>query len=105
MNIYVGNLPYSTTEAQLTNAFAEFGTVTSVKLITDKATGQAKGFAFVEMENDNEATKAISALNEADFNGRNLRVNEAKPREENGERGHGGGGGFRNRQQRPRNRQ
>ena len=97
MNIYVGNLPYSTTEEQLNSAFSEFGTVTTVKIITDKYTGQAKGFAFVEMADNNEANKAITALNEAEFNGRKIRVNEAKPREDSNR---GGGGGFQNRNKR-----
>jgi len=81
MNIYVGNLPYSITEEDLKDAFAEFGEVSSVSIIKDKFSGQSKGFAFVEMPNDSDADKAINALNEREMQGRNLRVNQAKPRE------------------------
>lgn len=82
MNIYVGNLPYKGTEDQLKALFEQFGTVDSVRIITDKFTGNAKGFAFVEMPNNQEAQKAIDELNGADFEGRNIKVNEARPREE-----------------------
>jgi RNA recognition motif-containing protein len=77
--IYVGNLPFSATEAEVHELFAQYGTVHSVKLITDRETGKPRGFGFVEMERD-EANAAIQALNGADFNGRTLRVNEAKER-------------------------
>lgn len=86
MNIYVGNLPYSISEDDLKNAFAKFGAVTSVKIIMDKATGRSKGFAFVEMENASEGNQAIRSLNETDLNGRNIKVNEARPREESSPR-------------------
>lgn len=80
MNIYVGNLPYSVTDEELRAAFSEFGDVSSVNLITDKFTGQSKGFAFVEMPSNSEADRAIKALNETAFKGRKLKVNQAKPR-------------------------
>lgn len=79
MNIYVGNLAYSVSEQDLVKTFSEFGEVTSAKLITDRDTGKAKGFAFVEMENKSAAIKAISQLNE-----RAMVVNEARPREDRG---------------------
>ncbi len=82
MNIYVGNLPYSVSEDDLKNVFGEFGEVASVSIITDKYSGRSKGFGFVEMSNDSEASEAISSLNESDLKGRNMRVNEAKPRTE-----------------------
>lgn len=78
-SIYVGNLPYSTTNEQMIELFGQFGAVSSVKLINDRETGRAKGFGFVEME-DEEALKAISALDSTEFMGRKLRVNEANPR-------------------------
>jgi len=79
MNIYVGNLPYSVTEDDLQSAFAAFGDVTKVSLITDRETGRAKGFGFVEMASGGD--DAIEALNNTDLGGRNIRVSEAKPRE------------------------
>ncbi|GMT49924.1 MAG: RNA-binding protein [bacterium] len=82
MNIYVGNLPYSATEDDLKGVFAEFGEVASVTLITDKFSGQSKGFGFIEMPNDTEADVAIKELNESDLKGRNIKVNQAKPRED-----------------------
>jgi RNA recognition motif-containing protein len=82
MNIYIGNLDYSVTEADLSRAFGEFGNVSSSNVITDKFTGRSKGFGFVEMPNSSEAAEAISALNDSDLNGRTIKVNEAKPREE-----------------------
>jgi RNA recognition motif-containing protein len=84
MNIYVGNLAYSVSEAELREVFAEFGEVSSVNVITDKFTGQSKGFAFVEMPNNSEADKAIKALNESELKGRNIKVNQARPRSERG---------------------
>jgi RNA recognition motif-containing protein len=87
MNIYVGNLPYTITEDDLKDAFAEFGEVSTVNVITDKFSGQSKGFGFVEMENNSEADEAIKALNESNLKGRNIRVNQAKPRGERTERG------------------
>ncbi|NTW81821.1 MAG: RNA-binding protein [Chlorobiaceae bacterium] len=82
MNIYIGNLDYSVTEADLRNTFGEFGEVSKSNVISDKFTGRSKGFGFVEMPNNNEATEAINALNNSDLNGRTIKVNEAKPREE-----------------------
>src|SRR5690348_16605037 len=94
--IYVGGLPYSATESDLENLFAAQGTVNNVTIITDRYTGQAKGFGFVEMDDDGEAEKAINALNGTQMGGRTLTVNEAKPREDrsrSGGGGYGGGGG------------
>lgn len=91
--IYVGGLPYSTTEAQLNDLFATHGTVQSARIITDKFTGQSRGFGFVEMGSADEATKAITALNGTQFEGRTLTVNEAKPQEPRS--GGGGRGGDR----------
>ncbi len=82
MNLYVGNLSYETSENDLRNVFDEHGTVSKVNVIMDKMTGKSKGFAFIEMENDDEGQKAIEKLNDADLNGRNLKVNLAKPRTE-----------------------
>ncbi len=79
-NLYVGNLPWSTTEAQLRDLFAEYGEVSSAKIIEDRETGRSRGFGFVEMENG--ADQAIESLNGADFGGRNLKVNVAKPKRE-----------------------
>jgi RNA recognition motif-containing protein len=87
MNLYVGNLPYSTTEDDLREAFAAFGEVSSVNLITDKFTGESKGFAFVEMPDNSTADAAIKGLNETAMGGRNLKVNQAKPRGERPSRG------------------
>jgi RNA recognition motif-containing protein len=80
MNIYVGNLPYSVTESDLKEAFSEFGEVSSVTIISDKFSGQSKGFGFVEMPNNSEANAAIKALNESSFKGKNIKVNQAKPK-------------------------
>jgi len=91
--IYVGGLPYSTTEAQLNDLFATHGTVQSARIITDKFTGQSRGFGFVEMGSAEEAKKAITALNGTQFEGRTLTVNEAKPQEPRS--GGGGRGGDR----------
>lgn len=84
MNIYVGNLPYSVTDDELRAAFAEYGAVSSAKIIMDRFSGRSKGFGFVEMDSDSEAEKAIEALNNSDMQGRNLRVNQAKPRPDRG---------------------
>ena len=81
-NIYVGNLAFSTTSEQLSQLFAAYGTVASATVIKDKETNRSKGFAFVEMSTDDEAQAAITALNDQDFQGRKLRINEARPREE-----------------------
>ena len=80
-NIYVGNLPFSTNEIEVRELFEQHGEVHSVNLITDRYTGRLRGFGFVEMEEE-DANKAIEALNDTDFGGRNLRVNEARPRED-----------------------
>lgn len=82
MKLYVGNLPFSSTEDDIRELFSQYGTVTSVSLITDRETGAPRGFGFVEMENG--ANEAITALDNRDFVGRKLRVNEAKPRQEGG---------------------
>ena len=95
--IYVGGLPYSATEQDLENLFASYGTVTSAAVITDKYTGQAKGFGFVEMETDEQADAAIQALNGSQMGGRELTVNEAKPREERPRNSGGYGGRDRDR--------
>jgi RNA recognition motif-containing protein len=81
MKLYVGNLSYDTTEDQVKDLFAGYGTPDSVRLITDRDTGRAKGFGFVEFSNDQEAKAAMSALNGQDLNGRPLTVNEARPQE------------------------
>ena len=81
MNIYVGNLSYSLTESELRDAFAEFGDVSSVNILTDRETGRARGFGFVEMPNQSEGEAAVARLNGKDLGGRALRVNEARPRE------------------------
>ena len=88
--LYVGNLPYETGEAELQDLFAQAGTVESVKVMRDMATGRARGFAFVEMSTDDEAQKAITTLNAHQIGGRGLTVNEARPKPEYA----GGGGGF-----------
>lgn len=80
MNIYVGNLAYSVTEEDLKKAFEAFGKVDRVSIITDKFSGQSKGFGFVEMSGDKDAEQAIKALNGTDLKGRNIKVNEAKPK-------------------------
>jgi RNA recognition motif-containing protein len=101
MNIYVGNMHFSLTNEDVNNLFSQFGSVTSAKIINDKVTGRSKGFGFVEMENDDDARKAIAGLNESEVMGRKLIVNEARPQEQRsgggggGYRGGGGGGGYR----------
>jgi RNA recognition motif-containing protein len=82
VNIYIGNLAYSITGDDLRDSFGEFGEVSSANVITDKFSGQSKGFGFVEMPDDGDAEKAIEALNEQPLGGRSVRVNQAKPREE-----------------------
>ncbi len=94
--LYVGGLPYATTENELEDLFAEHGTVESVRVITDRMTGRSKGFGFVEMGSQAEAEAAIEKLNNFELEGRTLVVNEAKPREKRGSFG-GGGGQRRNR--------
>lgn len=90
--LYVGSLPYSFTDQQLQDLFAQHGTVTSAKVIADRFTGRSRGFGFVEMSTPEEAQKAIAALNGTDCQGRALVVNEAKPQEKR-DRSWGGGGG------------
>src|SRR5215471_7630395 len=96
--LYVGNLSFQTTEQDISDLFSQVGTVESVSLITDRDTGRSKGFAFVEMS-QSDADNAINRFNGQDLNGRNLTVNEARPREERGGGGRGGGrgggGGYR----------
>ena len=94
--LYVGNLPFSATDDSLRELFAQAGQVESAKIITDRDTGRSKGFGFVEMSTDKEASDAITKFNGVDFEGRSLTVNEARPmapREGGGGRGFGGGGG------------
>jgi cold-inducible RNA-binding protein len=95
MNIYVGNLSFDATEADLENAFAEFGEVTTVNIVKDRDTGRPRGFAFVEMRDTASGKQAIQNLNEQQIAGRNVTVNEAKPRENRGGGGSGGRGGKR----------
>ena len=92
MNIYCGNLPYNVVEEDLKEIFEDYGNVSSVKIIADKLTGRSKGFGFVEMDNDDEARKAIEELNNAELSGRNIKVNESRPRSNDSR----GGGGRRN---------
>lgn len=93
MSIYVGNIPYSITEEQMSDVFSEYGTVKRVYLPTDRETGRMRGFGFVEMASETEEDKAIETLDGAEWMGRELRVNKARPRE-NQNRG-GGGGNYR----------
>ena len=95
MNIYVGNLSFDATEADVENAFGEFGDVQSVNIIKDRDTGRSRGFAFVEMRDNQAGQEAIEGLNEQQIAGRNVTVNEARPRAERS--GGGGGGGGRGR--------
>jgi RNA recognition motif-containing protein len=89
MSIYVGNLSYEITQEHLSQTFAEYGTVRRIQLPTERETGRLRGFAFVEMSSDEEEAKAIEALDGAEWMGRDLKVNKAKPKEDRG----GGGGG------------
>jgi RNA recognition motif-containing protein len=82
MNIYIGNLPYSVTDGDLRDAFSKFGQVNSSNIISDKFSGRSKGFGFVDMPNAGEAREAIEAMNDKDFKGRTIKVNEARPREQ-----------------------
>lgn len=88
-NIFVGNLNYQTNEEDLRHAFGQYGAIERVSIVTDRDTGQPRGFAFVEMTNASEAQSAIDALNGAELNGRAMNVNEARPKPQGG-----GGGGF-----------
>ena len=94
MNIYVGNLSWNLKDQDLSNLFASYGEVTSAKIVTDKFTNRSKGFGFVEMANDDQAQAAIAALNGSEVDGRNIVVNESRPKPEGGS---GGGGGFKKR--------
>ena len=103
-NIFVGNLSYSTTQEDLHSTFAQFGNVERVNVVTDRDSGQPRGFAFIEMTDPNEAQNAISQLNGVELHGRAMNVNEARPKPSSGGRGGfggsrkgGGGGGGRNR--------
>ena len=91
-NIFVGNLSYNVSENELRSVFEEYGTVDRVSVVTDRDTGQARGFGFVEMSNNAEGDRAIAELNGRELDGRALNVNEARPKEDRG--GFGGGGGF-----------
>lgn len=103
MRIYVGNLTYSVTDEDLRDVFGEYGELASAEVIKDKFSGQSKGFGFVDMPNNSDADTAIKELNDTDFKGRKMTVNEARPRSEqrprgggghgHGGHGHGGGGG------------
>ena len=99
-NLFVGNMSFQTTESELSELFKAFGQVTRVHIAMDRETGRARGFAFVEMPNDEEAAKAIAGLDGKDVGGRNLKVNEARPKERSSggpPRGGSGGGGGRGR--------
>lgn len=93
MKIYVGNLPFSIDDAALEELFKQHGQVDSAKVISDRDTGRSRGFGFVEMEDDEEANKAIEAVNGTEMEGRTLTVNKAKPKAKRERRGGGGGGG------------
>jgi len=95
MKLYVGNLAFQTSSADLQQLFGQAGTVESASVIEDRDTGRSRGFGFVEMASKEEGEAAISQFNGKEFNGRNLTVNEARPREDRGNRGGGGGGGGR----------
>ena len=94
-NLFVGNMSFQTTESELRALFEPFGQITRVHIAMDRETGRARGFAFVEMNNDEEAAKAIAALDGKEVGGRNLKVNEARPKGEGGGRGPGGPSGPR----------
>ena len=95
MNIYVGNLPFTTTSTDLETLFGRFGTVSSAQVITDRDTGRSRGFGFVEMDDSDAARTAIEELADSDFEGRRLTVNEARPRQPREGGGGGGRGGGR----------
>ncbi|HNR08578.1 MAG TPA: RNA-binding protein [Saprospiraceae bacterium] len=99
MNIYVANISYNATDAQLEALFAQYGAVKSAKIIMDRMSGRSRGFGFVEMENDDEAKAAIAALNGQSWMEKELNVNEARPKEDRGPRPGGGSGGFRPRRE------
>ena len=101
--LYVGNLPYETNETDLQALFAQAGSVESINVVRDRDTGRARGFAFVEMATDEEAQQAVNTLNDQEFGGRRLTVNEAKPQvPRSGGGGYGGGGGGGSRRSEPR---
>ncbi len=93
-NIYVGNLSYDATEESVRSLFEAYGPVDRVSIVTDRDTGQPRGFAFVEMTDDDAASKAMEALNGTKMGGRNLNINEARPKESRPRGGGGGGGGY-----------
>ncbi len=93
MNIYVGNLPYSTTEEELREQASQYGELTSCTIIIDRETGRSRGFGFIEMANEDEALALIEGLNGSNMGGRMLTVNKARPRAPRGGGGYGGGGG------------
>src|ERR1700744_5911586 len=95
MNIYVSNLSFNVQDEDLREFFASYGEITSAKVIMDKVTGQSRGFGFVEMPDDAAAKKAIAELDGATVEGRNIKVNEARPKEDRPARSGGGGGGYR----------
>jgi cold-inducible RNA-binding protein len=96
-NLYVGNLNFQTTESDLRALFEPFGQIARIHMATDRETGRPRGFAFVEMTNDDEAKKAMASLDGKEVSGRNLKVNEARPKDRSGPAGHYGGGGGRGR--------
>ncbi|PWU11716.1 MAG: RNA-binding protein [Terriglobia bacterium] len=100
-NIFVGNLDFAATDSSLRAMFERYGTVDRVNLVTDRDTGRSRGFAFVEMSNTEEGDRAIAGLNGADFEGRALNVNEARPKPQGGG-GRGNGGGFGRQRREPR---
>ena len=97
-SLFVGNMSFQTTEADLTALFQPFGQIGRIHIVTDRETGRARGFAFVEMPNDEEASKAITALDGKELGGRNLKVNEARPKAAGGGGFRSGGGGGRGRE-------
>src|SRR6202140_1749731 len=94
-NLYVGNLPHSTTESELRTVFEAHGAVKKTTIVTDRGTGRARGFGFVEITNPAEADKAVAALNGTELGGRSLKINEAQPKTDRPKGGGGGGGGKR----------
>lgn len=92
--LYVGGLPYSTTDDELAQAFSAHGEVSSARVITDRETGRSKGFGFVVFDNDSEGKAAEAAMNETELGGRTIRVNEARPQKERSNFSGGGGGGY-----------
>ncbi|MFN4147258.1 MAG: RNA recognition motif domain-containing protein [Runella sp.] len=97
MNIYVANVPFRASDDDLRELFEQYGEVSSARIVTDRDTGRSRGFAFVEMPNDSEGNQAISQLNDLEFKGRNLVVNEARPREERPRDNNRGGGEYKKR--------